>query len=303
MYPRMFLENFWGNNLTNEVFVAMSFKPEFEKRWNRIIKPAVSEIEFSGDSLRAIRVDIRKRGDSILTEIMEGICHSNLIIADISVTDRWNEGNKKRCCKNGNVMYEVGLALACRQPVEVILIRDDDDNLLFDIAHIPVTKHNPENIEKSRNLLKKLILDRLHERNIECDLRVHKILECLSHDEIQMISEYSEEETISTQTDFDRKIRPFLHYKDSHKENKSFTEAVRHLILSTLAKVLPKLVEKGLLRRTDFKHDLYTWTMLGRVVADIIVRNKVTRPSFAHKGKYNRKGKLEKTKKKLGTTH
>ena len=34
-------------------------------------------------------------------------------------------------------MYEVGLALACRQPSEILIVRDDHDPFLFDVSTIP----------------------------------------------------------------------------------------------------------------------------------------------------------------------
>jgi hypothetical protein len=34
-------------------------------------------------------------------------------------------------------MYEVGLALACRQPSEVLLVRDDRARFLFDVSVVP----------------------------------------------------------------------------------------------------------------------------------------------------------------------
>ena len=56
---------------------------------------------------------------SIITDILDGIAHSKLVLADISVatTGKW-AGQR-----NGNVMYEVGLAHAVRQSTEVLLIR------------------------------------------------------------------------------------------------------------------------------------------------------------------------------------
>ena len=44
--------------------------------------------------------------------------------------------------RNGNVMYEVGLALACRHSSEVLLVRDDHDAFLFDVSTIPHTTIN-----------------------------------------------------------------------------------------------------------------------------------------------------------------
>ena len=70
MHPRIFLDSFWRNDISNEVFVAMSFKPEFERRWTDIFQQAIEQVSVEGQQLKAVRVDIRKSGDSILTEIM-----------------------------------------------------------------------------------------------------------------------------------------------------------------------------------------------------------------------------------------
>src|SRR5690606_1495460 len=108
--------------MRNEVFVAMSFDPRFERRWEAIFRPAIESISVGGQQLRAVRVDIRKSGDSILSEINDGIGHSQLVLADISIVDRHMTDGTQRSFRNGNVMYEVGIALACRQPVEVVLV-------------------------------------------------------------------------------------------------------------------------------------------------------------------------------------
>ena len=165
MYPRSFLENYWRNDLSDEVFVAMSFSPKFEHRWTNIFRPTVEAVTVDGRPLRPVRVDIRKSGDSILTEIMDGIAHAQLVLADISVTDHWtDETGSARSCRNGNVMYEVGLALACRQPVDVVLVRDDAERLLFDVSHIPVLRFDPDDIPGSTALIRETLRDRLHER-------------------------------------------------------------------------------------------------------------------------------------------
>jgi hypothetical protein len=73
MHPRVFLDTFWRNDIRDEVFVAMSFDPCFDERWNHIFRPAVESQPIGGKQLKAIRVDIRKSGDSILSEITDGI--------------------------------------------------------------------------------------------------------------------------------------------------------------------------------------------------------------------------------------
>jgi hypothetical protein len=84
----------------------MSFEKRYENRFNEIIAPAIESIEVEGEKLKPFRVDLSKTGDSILTEIMDGIAHSRFFLADVS--------SSGRPYRNGNVMYEVGLALACR---------------------------------------------------------------------------------------------------------------------------------------------------------------------------------------------
>ena len=117
MHPNAFLKSLWRTEMLDQVFVAMSFEPRFSERYEKIIKPAVEGEPLSGISLRAYRVDNSKSGDSILTDIVEGVAHSRLVLADVSVID---EGRYTETpIRNGNVMYEVGVALACREPSEV----------------------------------------------------------------------------------------------------------------------------------------------------------------------------------------
>lgn len=121
----------------------MSFDPRFDRRWESIFRPAIESITVGGRQLKSVRVDIRKSGDSILSEINDGIAHSQVVLADIAVVDRASQHGTTTAFRNGNVMFEVGIALACRQPVEVVLVRDDTEKLLFDISHIPVLRFEP----------------------------------------------------------------------------------------------------------------------------------------------------------------
>jgi hypothetical protein len=108
MHPRAFLDSYWRNDLRDEVFVAMSFAERFRERWDRLFVPAIEDEPIGGRRLRAVRVDTRRSGDSILTEIADGIAHAQLVLADVSVVDRWTDSNgQSRHARNGNVMYEL----------------------------------------------------------------------------------------------------------------------------------------------------------------------------------------------------
>jgi hypothetical protein len=114
----------------NRVFVAMSFEAVFTPRWINVIQPGIREA-----GLEPYRVDLPRASASIPADIITGICRARLIFADITAT-----GGQR----NGNVMYEVGLAHALRQPDEVLLFRSDRDQLLFDVAPIRVNHYAPD---------------------------------------------------------------------------------------------------------------------------------------------------------------
>ncbi len=131
MYPAQFFGLFPSFPQENKVFVAMGFDKQFQSRWEQVIKPSIVEI-----GLEPYRVDPSRISDSILTEILSGIGKSRLIFADVSVDSKG--------VRNGNVMYEVGIAHAMRQPQEVVLFRSDKEKLLFDIANIRVNTYDPD---------------------------------------------------------------------------------------------------------------------------------------------------------------
>ena len=167
MYPAELLAMFPPHPRSNMVFVAMSFDTAHEVVWQSVISLAISETEWSGERLKPHRVNLTLRSDSIITEIVQSISEARLILADIS-TDGWmrrsewvrRSGWRKRPVRNGNVMYEVGLAHAARLPEEVILIRGDSDPLNFDIAGVRVHQY-PADAREAKDVVKTLLLEAL----------------------------------------------------------------------------------------------------------------------------------------------
>ncbi len=119
----------------------MSFDKQFDARWEKVIARGIGAVQVNGVPLQPYRVDVRKVSDSILTEILGNISNCRLIFADVTAYTEING----RAIRNGNVMYEVGLAHAARLPEEVILFRSDDAPLLFDVANVRVNKYDPDN--------------------------------------------------------------------------------------------------------------------------------------------------------------
>ena len=147
-------------------------------------QPAIESIELDGIKLTAYRVDNSKTGDSILTDIMDGIAHSQIILADVSTITRDKDGFVYR---NGNVMYEVGLALACRQPSEVLLIRDDNDEFLFDVSTIPHITINFDDVSSAFGILQQKLIERLREQSYVNDARVQIAIASMSSDELKQL--------------------------------------------------------------------------------------------------------------------
>ncbi|MDL2123207.1 MAG: hypothetical protein LWX51_09005 [Deltaproteobacteria bacterium] len=190
MYPQTYLKTFWRLELRSQVFVAMSFAPQYEARFKEIIAPAIQSIVLEGSRLEPYRVDISKSGDSILTDISDGIAHSRLVLADISSIGK--DSVTGLPYRNGNVMYEVGVALACRQPSEVLLVRDDHDKFLFDVSTIPHVTINFTNKRAAVQTLAEQILSRVNEQQFINDARVQIAISSLSAEEIILLKQMQE---------------------------------------------------------------------------------------------------------------
>jgi len=187
MHPNAFLQTHWRLDLIPQVFVAMSFSPDYERRFKDIFQPAIETIHVGGRILNAHRVDNSKTGDSILTDILEGIAHSQLVLADVSILGRDSKSSEPY--RNGNVLYEVGLALACRQPQDVLLVRDDKEKFLFDVSTIPHMHLDFADQANAKQQLHEELKARLREQNYFNDARVNTAIAQLSGEEMKLLKE------------------------------------------------------------------------------------------------------------------
>lgn len=176
MYPANLFGLFPPFPREEKVFVAMSFDPRFDNRWRDVIAPAIRSVSVNGTPLEPVRVDMRRVSDSILTEILTGITNSRLIFADVTTIGVLDG----RPVRNGNVLYEVGIAHAVRLPEEVILFRSDNDLLLFDMANVRVNFYQPEEaLEDSRGTVSDTIVAAVREIDLRKHLAVKKAAESL----------------------------------------------------------------------------------------------------------------------------
>jgi len=172
----------------------MGFDSQFDYRWSEVIAPAVRAVQLYGKRLEPVRVDARRISESILTEILSGISRARFVLADVA-TFSHVDGQPIR---NGNVMYEVGIAHAVRLPEEVLLFRSDDDALLFDVANVRVNKYEPDRQpDKARLMISEAIVDAQRELDMLRHSAVSRSVESLDSPSIGLLTETKSGRTIS----------------------------------------------------------------------------------------------------------
>ena len=160
MYPAKYWANFLALPAKKQVFIAMPFSAEFQHRYENVIRPTIDSM-----GLTSFRVDASKISDSVIDEILAGIGESVLVLADVSADSSG--------IRNGNVMYEVGLAHAHRPAQSVILIRSDSQPLLFDLSNVRVSDYDPD---KDPLGAKKVVEALIHESLSQIDLTLTGIV-------------------------------------------------------------------------------------------------------------------------------
>ena len=225
----------------------MSFAEIYQRRFLDVIEPAITAVSYRGNRLKATRVDLSKTGDSILTDIIDGIAHSVMVLADVSVIGY--DSKIGIPYRNGNVMYEVGLALACRQSSEVLLIRDDKEKFLFDVSTIPHKHIDFSNAGNATKFLSEEIVSRLSEMNKLRDARIGIAISSMTADERQILAFFSQ-----------------------YGMDQTFW-LTKVTLVSRPA--LQRLLDKQLIRTAGITDDgfaMFIWTELGKILADNMER-------------------------------
>ena len=220
----------------------MSFADVYESRFKEVIEPAITAITYRGRPLRANRVDLSRTGDSILSDIIDGVAHAEMGLADASTIGY--DSKSGRVYRSGNVMYEVGVALACRQSSEVLLIRDDQERFLFDVSTIPHKHIDFSDAIHARQQLAEELVARLNERDHLQDARIAIAVAGLTAEERRILSVFA-----------------------PYQPGERFL--VQQTNLATLA-ALPRLLDKQLLVAVGMTEDnkaVFRWTRLGYTIA------------------------------------
>jgi hypothetical protein len=157
LHPHTFYATLFNQSKRDEVFVIMSFAPEFDARWQQVILPCIQD----DLKLKANRVDYNTSGESVVHDILDGIAHARLIVADITSYRMMDDNGHFWPQRNANVMWELGLVHVMRMPDEVLVVRSDNDPSIFDLTQFRAFQYDPTQIVASRQLLAALAQDRL----------------------------------------------------------------------------------------------------------------------------------------------
>jgi hypothetical protein len=246
MHPNAYLRTYWRADVRPEIFVAMSFDAAYARRYAQVIERAIRAITHHGRALVPRRADLSKTGDSILSDIIDGVAHSTMVLCDVSTIG--HDSRSGYAYRNGNVMYEVGVALACRQPSEVLLIRDDHDRFLFDVSTVPHMHIDFANEDAAARALSEELVARLKEIDRVRDARVELMVRSLTSQERNLLNAF--------------KANGFDTTFGLRKENFAVMAGI------------PRLLDKGLITTYGMsgQANMYRWTTLGRVVVDNLDR-------------------------------
>lgn len=112
MYIKYFFENYWAPTQKNQLFVCMPFDNSFDEKFEKINQIAIN---LGFDCAKRVKEELAAK--DLLHEILDGIGNSRTLLFDLS-------NDPKSCQINGNVLYELGIATAIREPDDILLIRE-----------------------------------------------------------------------------------------------------------------------------------------------------------------------------------
>lgn len=142
-------------------FFLMPFNEQFNTVYTNIKDLLMDE------GFICTRADEIAGSNPIMGEIIENILHAQYIIADLT-----------NC--NPNVFYELGIAHTFKDSQNVLLLKQKDTMVPFDISHLRYEEYDPLNLRQLLETIKKFI-DRTQYRNDFFDaLAAHGIVSVLN---------------------------------------------------------------------------------------------------------------------------
>lgn len=176
MYPKHFFERFWESEQKNQLFVGLPFDNEVNNTFN-VINETAKKLGFE----KAFRVGLETEANSINDRIFDAIANSKILIFDLSDDTRTKEINH-------NVIYELGIANAIREPFDIVLMRkknEEKTKLPFDIQGLHINFFEQEVTEE---FVKNIIESAMKNQEWHKSKRVRVASESLDENGLTLIS-------------------------------------------------------------------------------------------------------------------
>ena len=231
MYPKHYYDLFRDAIDPEMVFVGMSFASSEQFRWQTIIQPAIA-----GAGLQPYRLDTQVIGGSVLDDILNGIMRAKILVFDVSVDNMR--------ARNGNVMYELGIAHTIRYPEEILILRSDTEPLLFDVSNIRVNNYDRNREQESSEILARMLTNMKENIDSTKSLVLNKIISMLDEVTLGLL-----------------RSKAHLKFFSLKELEKAFSPQVIEIRSS-----IRILLELGILELIFRKRDktyAYTWTPMG----------------------------------------
>jgi hypothetical protein len=168
----------------------MPFTTPFEHAFESIIDPAIRSVSVDG---RQLVPRIINRGTSgapdIHEQIFDAILHSRLIVADMTVQSSYaTDDGALRWQANANVAYEVGLAVAWRNPEDILLIHQDHPGhqYSFDVQNLRHVQYDLDSSSSIKRLADEFVRA-LNQSGFLAKRSFQKLLESVSPSAIQFM--------------------------------------------------------------------------------------------------------------------
>lgn len=158
----------------NRCFVIMPFKEDMDYIYG-IIKQVLNKAGYICN-----RVDEIGGATPIINKILTEILRSSYIIADL--TD----------C-NPNVFYELGIAHSFKEASNIVILKQQDSKIPFDVTHLTYIEYDPNNVKLLTSSILKTISENSYLADFREALNIRGIIPYIKNDEELFIS-YVEKE-------------------------------------------------------------------------------------------------------------
>ena len=255
MYPKHFFERFWESEQKNQLFVGMPFDESINDTFN-VISESAKNLGFE----KSFRVGLETEANSINDRIFDAIANSKMLIFDLSDDTRTG-------AINHNVIYELGIANAIREPFDIVLIRKqnkDKMKLPFDIQGLYINFFEEKITEE---FVKNVITSVMQNQEWHKSKRISSAIESLDENGLLLMNQIG------------YKPKGYNHFNSSGLDYNSKMSLLRLVDLG-IVKFACVIWQKG-----GFEY-AYHWTPFGYAVMKSLGIKQMTEEEFKETPEY-----------------